>query len=416
MVVIPTNKKIRRIDKKDRFFLTWEEKLKYITWLTQGYYFKERAVLIGSRSVFRSTQIGQSLLAENVPNQVLNAKHTQREAEIIAQAGQAQKVTVATNMAGRGTDIKLAKSVAEKGGLIVLGAERHNTRRIDNQLIGRAGRQGDPGETQFLISAEDELIKTFFQEKYVREFRKHSVGGKGLEHPKLQKIINRAQKRMEEMFFSQRILSYEFDRITEKHRQVFYRQRERVLNDDDLREETLGLIKGEIYRIINKNIEARKPITTAQIESIILALKAMVINPWFKPEWPEKINGQFTVGTLRQWAYDSVEQYYQMFENYIDSKKVRELERIATLKVLDLMWVEHQQVVEDLQQVALINSISRNNFFDIYEIQMGQAFRKMFLTMPRIISRTIFRIADRLLKKQAQGKPVIQTRTSVGQI
>ncbi len=213
VVQIPTNKPIRRVDKPDRFFVNWEDKMNYVTWATQEYYFKGGATLVGTRSVKKSEDVYKHLLESNIPSQVLNAQHTKREAEIIAQAGQPQTVTVATNMAGRGTDIKLADSVKEQLGLSIFGTERHNARRIDNQLIGRGGRQGDPGQSQFLISADDVLIKTYFQDKYLNTIKKFGDVKQGVENGKLARISNEAQQRMEDVLFDQRVLGFEFDKV-----------------------------------------------------------------------------------------------------------------------------------------------------------------------------------------------------------
>lgn len=400
VVIIPTNKPVKRTDRSDLFFRTREEKLHYLVWAVQEYYFKRKAALIGTRSVWQSMEISNKLLSNNVPNSVLNAKNTKREAEIIAQAGQKQAITVATNMAGRGTDIILDETVKKSGGLVVFGVERHNARRIDNQLIGRAGRQGDPGESQFLISAEDDLIKTYFKNKYLAELRKQPFSAKGVSSKGLEKIVTQAQKRMEGAFFDQRVLNFEFDRIMEEHRKAFYRQRNRVLKDQDLREETIGLIKSEFYRIIaQQSFSKNETLNDNQVRYIVMQLKKMTINNWFKFKIKRYPKGKYPLVDVRVAAYRALDNYYNDFESYVGAKRARQMEKVATLKVLDLVWIDHQQQVEDLQDAALVSSISQSNFFENYQIEMAKIYRKMFLLIPRVIVRTVFRTMDQLLRQ-----------------
>jgi len=399
VVVIPTHQPVIRQDYPDKFFLTWQDKVRYITWSTQEHFFKRRAVLIGTRSVRKSIQIQEALIEENIPSNVLNAKHTVREAEVIAQAGQPQTVTVATNMAGRGTDIELAGEVKEKGGLWVIGTERHNARRIDNQLIGRAGRQGDPGESQFLISADDELINPHFREKYIKTLKKHQAWHQGTESKQLEKIIKRAQSRMESLFFDQRILNFEFDKVLEKQRSSFYRQRERVLQDENLRKETSRLLKIEISREALKELAPKtKIISSSQAQKIFAQAQKIVNNQWIKFKLSAS-KKRFTMAELRKALKEGIEKYYNDFESYYGMEKTREMEKITTLKVLDLMWARHLKMVEQLQEAALIDSLGKNNFFSDYEIKMNQAYRRMLFSVPKVLCKTIIGTMNQLWKQ-----------------
>lgn len=398
VVQITTDKRIIRIDAPDRFFLNWTDKLDYLSWFVQEHYFKKRSVLIGTRSVNKSQQAHRELMGENIPSSVLNAKHTAREAEVIAQAGQPQTVTVATNMAGRGTDIKLEDTVREQIGLIVLGTERHNARRIDNQLIGRAGRQGDPGLTQFLISADDELIKTYFKKDYVAMLKQHKDWSDGIENPSLQVLVNKAQERMENLFFDQRILSYEFDRVLEVQRNSFYQQRDRVLLDEDLREETFGLLKKHIYGNIILPKQPRSGVFSQEnIGEISQELKIIVMNPWFRPTFEAR---SYKVSELRDRTFSLVEGYYNDFEKYVTEEKMRKVELTVTLKVLDLLWIQHLNNVEEIQDAALVSSISKSNFFGEYEIQMSKMYRNMLHSAPRVISLTMLRTMNTMLSEK----------------
>lgn len=407
VVQIPTNKKVIRRDKKDRFFLAWEDKLSYLSWTMQEQYFKKRAVLIGTRSVEKSQLTQTALMQKNIPSSVLNAKHTRREAEVISAAGQSQTVTVATNMAGRGTDIELDEDVKAEGGLRIIGMERHNARRIDEQLIGRAGRQGDPGVSQFLISAEDELFKIFFQTEYLAQLEKNLDYSQGVEDAKLQRILDKAQKRMEGVFFEQRVLAYEFDKILEMQRNSFYRHRQRIIKDKDLREETLKLIKVQFFvQVIAKQKIENSLLSKEQTQEIISKLNKMVGNKWFRLRMEERRN--YPVNLIRDLVYQSLESYYRDFEYYVTTEKARKVERVVTLKVLDLLWVEHLKDVEEVQEAALINSIAKPDFFEEYKIQMSGLYRKMLLGAPKIICLTFLRtIAEMFEYEKSLNNPVL---------
>lgn len=398
VVEIPANKKVIRLDQPDRFFLHWEDKIKYLGWTVKEHYFKKRAVLVGTRSVKKSNEVSAQLLSENIPSNVLNAKHTTREAEVIALAGQPQTVTVATNMAGRGTDIELDESVKNDLGLVVFGVERHNARRIDNQLIGRAGRQGDPGLSQFLISADDELIKVHFKDEYVAQLKKYKDWSKGIEHAKMEKILRKAQKRMEDIFFDQRVLSYEFDKVLEAQRNSFYRQRNRVLWDNDLKGETLKLVSKEAYRQVVAPFRGRKEkIGQGEVEQVVAKMKKMVLNDWFQPQ--KKLQSGIGLVELRSLVFKSIIGYYSDFENFVSEKRMRMIEKTVTLKVLDVLWIQHLEKVEQLQEAALINSISKADFFEEYEIEMFKVYREMLFSAPRVIVLTLFRTMNRMMKK-----------------
>ena len=401
--VVPTNKPIARQDLKDKFFLRWEDKLRHLAWEIEEHYLRERPVLVGTRSILKSQQVQNLLVAENIPSSVLNAKNTPREAEIIAQAGRAKTVTVATNMAGRGTDILVDEVARGVGGMVVYGLERHNARRIDDQLIGRSGRQGDPGQSVFLISAEDELIKNYFLKEYQTVFlASHQDSQKGLESGKLEKILRKAQKRMEEVFFDQRLLGYEFDKAMEKQRNAFYRQRERVLKDESLKEETLNLIKLELARKLLGRFSLKKIFEKNEWEEIQRKAAELVGNAWFKPR---KISEKkLSLVQAKKILYEDIASYYQDFENFYSPEKTRLVEKTVTLKVLDLMWRENLKKAEIAQSEALVESLSREDFFYRYERKMFQNYQSMFLAIPEILVKTFLRTLNRLCK--TDGKKI----------
>jgi preprotein translocase subunit SecA len=403
VVEIPTNKPIKRVDREDKFFVNWEDKMKYLTWATQENYFKKGAILIGTRSVRKSADAYKHLLEANIPAQVLNAQHTKREAEIISAAGQAQTVTVATNMAGRGTDIKLADSVKAELGLTIFGTERHNARRIDNQLIGRGGRQGDPGESQFLISADDSLIQTYFKDEYLKVINNLGDTLKGVSNRKLQKISDMAQKKMENALFEQRVLSYEFDKVLDKQRRSFYRQRERVLSDRNFKSETLDLIHKEIYRIMLAKYKiGSKSFAESQARNISKEVSVLVANQKFNELLDNKMNKYFqeektVVTAVKDVIYGAIKEYYEYLESIIGEEKLRMTEKTVTLKVLDLLWVRHLEQVTEMQEAALVLSISQNGFFEDYRIRMAKLYQQMLLSTPRVITMTFFRTINKLI-------------------
>lgn len=395
--VVPTNQPVARQDLKDKFFLRWEDKLRYLAWEIEEYYLKERPVLVGTRSILKSQQVQNVLAAENIPSNVLNAKNTSREAEVVSQAGKIKTVTVATNMAGRGTDIVIDDQVKSLGGIVVFGLERHNSRRIDDQLIGRSGRQGDPGQSRFLISAEDELIKNYFFQEYQETILKENYQ-EGVESRKLEKILEKAQKRMEEVFFDQRILSFEFDKDLEKQRNSFYQQRARILEDESLREETLNLIIFEISKKVLEKFSLKKLIGNEELENIKKQTQTIVGNRWFH----FKINfaRKFSLITVKQFLEQALKKYYFDFENFYSPEKTRLLEKTITLKVLDLMWKEHLKKVEEIQMDALIESLGQEDFFSRYEKRMFQSYQTMLLMIPEVIVKTFLNTINRLWEEK----------------
>lgn len=394
VMVVPTNLPVVRIDRADKFFVSWQEKLAYLAWASKEYFFKGRPILIGTRSVAKSYQVHGALLKENVPANVLNAKHTNREAEVIAQAGRGQTVTVATNMAGRGTDIELSDDSKKQGGLVVFGLERHNARRIDDQLIGRGGRQGDPGMSQFLISSDDELIRIHFREEYLKLISRYKENSKGVTGKALIKLLAKAQKRMEDLFFEQRVLNYELDKVVEAQRKSFYRQRLRILNDDDLRTETLDLVKEQVFREAFSQYQNKKYVFPVEAKRALDFIQEMVGNGWFKIEKSEA--SKYQLNFLKKIVFAAFDFYYRDFEKFYGIEKTRKMEKLLTLKVLDLVWKNHLGEIENFQESALIDSLGDSNFYADYEIKATLAYQKMLLNVPPILTRTFLGTIRRL--------------------
>ncbi len=397
--VVPTNKPIKRKDLPDKFFLKWEDKINYLTWSTQEYFFKEGAALVGTRSVKKSTEIQKNLAEENIPSNVLNAKHTFREAEVISQAGQPQTVTVATNMAGRGTDIQLNEAVKKKGGLMVFGMERHNSRRIDNQLIGRSGRQGDPGKSQFLISADDSLIDVYFRKEYVKKIKKLKNYKRGTASKRMEKILRKAQERMEGIYFDQRFLNYEFDKVLERQRKDFYTQRQQILYNKNLKNFLVSLINKEFILDLNKKykLKGQSSINKMTLEKIKSTLHQKVNNGWFALNLEKKHS--YSIIEVKEKIRSALERYYQDFENFYSSSKMRQIEKTVILKVMDLLWIEHIKRVDELQDIALIKAIKNDDFFENYKLEMEKLYYKTLSAISPAIVSTFFRVINKLWNK-----------------
>lgn len=309
VIQIPTNRPIIRIDHSDKIFLTKKEKYEKIIEEVEEEYKKGRPVLIGTPNIEVSEEISRLLTERGIKHELLNAKNPEREAEIIAKAGQKGAITVATNMAGRGTDIKLGEGVRELGGLKIIGVERHENRRIDNQLIGRAGRQGDPGETVFYISLEDDLIRTYTPDYYLDFVKNLKVPyGQAIQHPILDKIIRKAQKTIESMHYNARKTVYEYDLIIDKQRQVFYKDRNKIL-------------RYSVYLIIQEIIE-------------LLLRDEEHIDEDVKPFVLQFVNERYNENNLIQKIQEMLKQYDEQF--------IREV----ILSVVDTLWIEHINELE----------------------------------------------------------------------
>jgi preprotein translocase subunit SecA len=398
--IVPPNKPIIRRDLPDLFFPTWDDKIEHLAWSVHEHFFKDQAALIGTRSIEKSYQVHKALLTNNIPSNVLNAKHTAREAEVISKAGQPQAVTVATNMAGRGTDIELNLKVKKAGGLAVYGTEKHNTKRIDNQLVGRAGRQGDPGQSIFFISADDDLINIHFRDEYEKRISKIKNARMGIRDKKLEKILNQAQKRMENMFFDQRILNFELDKVLEKQRNNFYRQRDSVLKSPNLKKIVLACLCEQFVEIIFKKrrIEKNKSkLTQYTAMKIKEEAEKIILNNWFKLRFPIKTD--YSIIEMKSFLNSALEKYYQDFEDFYTSEKMRKLEKISILKIMDVAWTEYLKKVEQEQDAAIIDSINNSDFFDEYEKKMADLYQTFSYSMPRNIFNSFIRIIDNLWKK-----------------
>jgi preprotein translocase subunit SecA len=342
VVVIPTNRPVIRDDQDDAVYRTKREKYNAIIEQIETLKKEGRPVLVGTTSVEVSETISRMLKRKGVQHNVLNAKQHQREAEIVAHAGEIGAVTIATNMAGRGTDIKLGAGVKEKGGLYILGTERHESRRIDRQLRGRAGRQGDPGTSKFYLSLEDDLMRLFGSDRISSVMERIGIQeGEVIQHPMISKSVERAQKKVEENNFAIRKRLLEYDNTMNSQREVIYARRQKALQGDRLKSEILSQMEEIVEEIVEKNFES---VNVIGIKEQIL--QALLVDVRLEPEEFETLGKDGIVKRI----IDAANDFYKRKEEMLGSELMARLERYAVLSVLDHKWKEHLREMDDLKE------------------------------------------------------------------
>ena len=342
VVVIPTNKDCVRDDTDDSIYKTKREKYNAILDKVDELKKEGRPVLVGTTSVEVSETISRMLKRKGIQHNVLNAKQHQREAEVVAHAGEISAVTIATNMAGRGTDIKLGTGVVDRGGLYILGTERHESRRIDRQLRGRSGRQGDPGTTKFFLSLEDDLMRLFGSDRISSVMERMGLKeGEVIQHPLITRSVERAQKKVEENNFSIRKRLLEYDDTMNSQREVIYTKRNRALQGDRLKSEIFDLLEEYIEEVIERhydNVEADL-IKEEMMFRLLVDLK-------IQPEEFEKLGKD----GLKNKLLDAAKEFYRRKEEMLSSELMARLERYAMLSVIDQKWKEHLREMDDLKE------------------------------------------------------------------
>lgn len=342
VVVIPTNKPVIRIDDEDAIYKTKREKYNAVVEQIKELIEEKRPVLVGTTSVEVSETLSRMLKRQGVPHNVLNAKQHQREAEIVAFAGQPGAVTIATNMAGRGTDIKLGAGVTEKGGLYILGTERHESRRIDRQLRGRSGRQGDPGSSKFFISLEDDLMRIFGGDRVTSIMGRLGLEeGEAIQHPMITRSVERAQKKVEENNFAIRKRLLEFDNVMNQQREVIYSRRRQALEGERLKDEIMDYLDEYIDSILDKYFD------NAELDLIHSELmQHLLVDFKITPDEFQKVGRDGVKDKIIYLAKD----FYKRKEEMLTAEVMGRLERFAVLHVLDEKWKEHLREMDDLKE------------------------------------------------------------------
>lgn len=350
VISIPTNRPIKRIDHEDAVYKTRREKLKAIVANIEEAYKRGQPVLVGTISIEKSEELSEMLKKKNIPHQVLNAKFHELEAEIVAGAGQKGTVTIATNMAGRGTDIKLGEGVIELGGLRIIGTERHESRRIDNQLRGRSGRQGDVGESKFYLSLEDDLMRLFGSERLQKMFESMGLPeGEELHHKMLTGAIQRAQKRIESNNFSIRKNLLDYDQVNNEQREIIYAERKRVLDGESMREVIYKMITDTVERKINMCIGEDSDPEDWDIDELNRLL--LPIYPFEEIKLSEDERKHMRKSELVQKIKEQAVKLYEEKEaEFPEPEQIREIERVILLKVIDTKWMSHIDDMDQLRQ------------------------------------------------------------------
>ena len=377
VVEVPTNKPIARIDYNDSVYKTKREKLNAIVEDIADCYERKQPVLVGTITIEASEELSEMLKRRGIKHKVLNAKYHELEAEIIADAGVAGAVTIATNMAGRGTDIKLGEGVQELGGLRIIGTERHESRRIDNQLRGRAGRQGDPGESKFYISLEDDLMRLFGSQNLMNVF--DSLGmpeGEQIQHRMLNKAIERAQMKIENNNYGIRKNLLEYDIINNQQREIIYAERRKVLDGESMRDTIYGMIDEVIEKYVGRTIgDDQIPEEWDLAELNMNLLPIIPFEPiTFDPERDKNLN---KAGLLQNLKEEALRIYESKEAEFPEPEQIREIERVILLKVTDQHWMNHIDDMDQLRQGIGLQAYGQRDPVTEYRFQGYDMFEEM---------------------------------------
>lgn len=373
VVVIPTNKPIARIDKPDLIFATMQGKFEAVVKDIAERHEKGQPVLVGTVAIETSEIISELLKKHKIPHNVLNAKNHEREAEIIAQAGQKGAVTIATNMAGRGTDIKLGEGVKELGGLAVIGTERHESRRIDNQLRGRSGRQGDPGITQFYLSLEDDLMRRFGSDSMKAMMTKLGMDdSQPIQSKMVSKAVESAQKRVEGNNFDARKRLLQYDEVLRQQREVIYKERNAVLESENMRDVVEHMIRESIENIVHTYTSGNKE--EWNFKAIEDYIKANLLD-----------EGDITVNDLHGKSPEEMIDYifaaamarYNEKEEQLTPERMREFEKVILLRSIDTKWIDHIDAMDQLRQGIHLRAYGQTDPLREYEQEGFAMFEEM---------------------------------------
>ncbi len=390
VVEIPTNKPVARIDLQDAVYKTRKEKLHAIVEAVRASYEKGQPVLVGTITIEASEELSKLLSKQGIPHKVLNAKFHEMEAEIVAEAGVSGAVTIATNMAGRGTDIKLDDTARSAGGLKIIGTERHESRRIDNQLRGRSGRQGDPGESKFYISLEDDLMRLFGSERLISMFNALGIPeNQEIEHKTLSNAIESAQKKIETNNYGIRKNLLEYDQVMNEQREIIYEERRRVLNGESMRdviykmitdiaENTVDIVIGDDTDYDDWNLE--------ELNTLLLPTIPL------RPVNRGRINTPKKNSLKQQLKEEAVKLYEAKEAEFPETEAIRELERVILLKVIDRKWMDHIDDMDQLRQGVGLQAYGQRDPLVEYKLSGYEMFDDMTQNIREETVRVLFRV------------------------
>ena len=389
VVTIPTNEPMVRDDRNDLIFKTKKEKFDAVVNDIVERNEAGQPVLVGSVSVEVSEQLSRLLERRGIEHNVLNAKQHEREAEVIKDAGQRGAVTIATNMAGRGVDIKLGEGVVEAGGLYVLGTERHESRRIDNQLRGRSGRQGDAGLSRFYLSAEDDLIRLFAGDRMFRILdRLGPEDGEPIEHRMLSNVVERAQKKVEELNFMRRKTVLKYDEVMNEQRRVIYEQRGRILAGEDFGEQVRDMVAETVEDVVRNHLGDVQYAEDWDLEALLVGLKT-VYDPKLKKK--ELAEPGLTVEEVVELALDDALAEYERHEKIIGAEQMRAVERAVMLQVIDGRWKDHLLDMDYLQEGIHLRALGQRDPVVEYKSEGFELFQDMLAGVKLAIVTTLLK-------------------------
>ncbi len=390
VVEIPTNKPVIRNDLQDAVYKTKEEKLQAIVAAVEEAHAKNQPVLVGTITIEASEEISRRLTRRGIHHKVLNAKFHEMEAEIVADAGIHGAVTIATNMAGRGTDIKLDDEARAAGGLKIIGTERHESRRIDNQLRGRSGRQGDPGESKFYISLQDDLMRLFGSERLINMFNTLGVPeGQEIEHKALTNAIETAQKKIENNNFGIRKNLLEYDRVMSEQREIIYDERRRVLNGESMRDVIYKMITDIAENCVDISINDDADVEEWDFKELNALLLPTIP---LQPVSAERVQKTKKNSLKQQLKEEAVKLYESKEAEFPEPEAIREIERVILLKVIDRKWMDHIDDMDQLRQGIGLQAYGNRDPLVEYKMSGYEMFDEMTQNIKEETVRLLFRI------------------------
>ena len=390
VIEIPTNRPVQRVDLDDAVYMTKKEKFRAVVNEIKAAHEKKQPVLVGTITIETSELLSNMLKREGIQHNVLNAKFHELEAEIVAQAGVAGAVTIATNMAGRGTDIKLDDEARAAGGLKIIGTERHESRRIDNQLRGRSGRQGDPGESRFYISLEDDLMRLFGSEKLMSVFNSLGVAeNEQIEHKMLSSAIEKAQKKIESNNYGIRKNLLDYDQVNNEQREIIYKERRRVLDGENMRDAICKMITDTIDNTLDMCIS--DDVDSEEWDLVELNTMIQPIIP-VKTITPERVK-KMRKNQLKQELKEEAIKLYEMKEaEFPEPEQIRELERVVLLKVIDRKWMDHIDDMEQLRQGIGLQAYGQRDPKVEYKMSAFDMFDSMTASIQQDTIRLLYHV------------------------
>ncbi len=391
VIEIPTNVPVQRKDLQDIVYKTKKEKFKAVCDAVEEAHAKGQPVLVGTITIEISEEISKMLKHRGIPHNVLNAKFHELEAEIVAQAGQHGAVTIATNMAGRGTDIKLDDEAKAAGGLKIIGTERHESRRIDNQLRGRSGRQGDPGESQFYIALEDDLMRLFGSEKLMSMFNALGVpDGEQIQHKMLSSAIEKAQSKIEFNNFGIRKNLLEYDQVMNEQREIIYAERLRVLNGENMRDVIFKMITDRVEATVDMCISSEQSVEEWNLREINDILLPMIP---LQPITPDTVKDMKSSKELKHALKEQAVKLYEAKETeFPEAEQFRELERVVLLKAIDRKWMDHIDDMEQLRQGIGLQAYGQRDPLVEYKMSGFDMFDSMIASIQEDTVRLLYHV------------------------